>query len=129
MPPYFSKTINAYIALTAGAVTATYDIDIYSHYKTIYPIVKTIDDVFYHSCSISNHAPCTTNVDLSNKVLPNSLDILTESKLTRTQSKVVAIISVNRSEYIFVEHVCYTCGFIVLGSRIIYDSAKILSIL
>ncbi|CAF1312782.1 unnamed protein product [Rotaria sordida] len=77
MPPYFSKTINAYIALTAGAVTATY----------------------------------------------------TESKLTRTQSKVVAIISVNRSEYIFVEHVCYTCGFIVLGSRIIYDSAKILSIL
>ena len=44
------------------------------------------------------------------------------------QSK-VAIISLNRPEYSFVEHACYMYGFIVLALYTTYDSSTILSLL
>jgi acyl-CoA synthetase (AMP-forming)/AMP-acid ligase II len=119
------------------------DVDIYSYYKTIYPSVQTLGDVFYHGYSISNNGPCLTNVDLSNKISPlhwisysialeqiRSIGshLWTEAKLTPMQSK-VAIISVNRAEYSFVEHACYMYGFIVVALYTSYDSATILSML
>jgi long-chain acyl-CoA synthetase len=41
----------------------------------------------------------------------------------------VAIISLNRPEYVFVEYACYTYGFTVLALYTTYDSTTILSIL
>jgi hypothetical protein len=119
------------------------DVDIYSYYKTIYPSVQTLGDVFYHGYSISNNGPCLTNVDLSNKISPLhwisysialekiryiGTHLWTTAKLTPMQSK-VAIISVNRAEYSFVEHACYMYGFIVVALYTSYDSATILSML
>jgi long-chain acyl-CoA synthetase len=119
------------------------DVDINSYYKTIYPNVQTLGDVFYHGYSVSNNGPCLTDVDLSNKVSPlhwisygTALEriryigshIWTQAKLTPMQSK-VAILSINRLEYIFAEHACYMYGFTVIGLYTTYDAATILSLL
>jgi long-chain acyl-CoA synthetase len=42
---------------------------------------------------------------------------------------IVAIISLNRPEYSFVEHACYMYGFTVLALYTTYDTATIFSIL
>lgn len=119
------------------------DIDINSYYKTIYPKVQTLGDVFYHGYSVSNNGPCLTDVDLSNKVAPVhwisygialeriryiGSHIWTHAKLIPLQSK-VAILSINRMEYIFAEHACYMYGFTVIGLYTSYDAATILSLL
>lgn len=119
------------------------DIDIANYYKTIYPNVKTLGDVFYHGYTFSNDGPCLTNVDLSNEVSPvhwisysAALEriryigshIWTRAKLTPMQSK-VAILSTNRIEYTFVEHACYMYGFTVLALYTTYDEETILSLL
>jgi len=119
------------------------DIDIYSYYKTIFPNVQTLGDVFYHGYSVSNNGPCLSNVDLSNKISPvhwisysMALEriryigshIWTKAKLIPMQSK-VAILSTNRVEYIFVEHACYMYGFTVLALYTTYNAETILSLL
>ncbi|CAF0918624.1 unnamed protein product [Adineta ricciae] len=119
------------------------DIDIYSYYKTIYSNVQTLGDILYSGYSSSKNGPCVTNVDLSNKT--SSLQWLsysmvlektryigshlwTDVQLVPTQSK-VAIISLNRSEYSFVEHACYMYGFIIVALYTSYDATTVLSIL
>jgi len=119
------------------------DIDINTYYKTICPSVQTLGDVFYNGYSVSNNGPCLTDVDLSNKVSPvhwipysTALERIryigshmwTEAKLTPMQSK-VAILSINRIEYSFVEHACYMYGFIVVALYTTYDAETILSLL
>jgi long-subunit acyl-CoA synthetase (AMP-forming) len=119
------------------------DIDIYSFYKTIHPNVQTLGDIFYQGYSTSNDGPCIAFVDPSNKAQPlhwisysMALErirlvgshLWTEAKLTTMQSK-VAIISLNRPEYVFVEHACYMYGFIVLALYTTYDPETILSLL
>jgi long-chain acyl-CoA synthetase len=119
------------------------DIDIYSYYKIIYPHIKSLGDIFYQGYSVSNNGPCLTTVDLSNKTSPFNWisysialerirfigsHFWTEVKLTPMKSK-VAILSLNRPEYTFVEHGCYMYGFIVIGLYTNYDSQTILSLL
>jgi len=119
------------------------DIDIFSYYKTICPNIKTLGDIFYEGYSVSNNGPCITNVDLSNKDSPlhwisysTALEriryigshIWTQAKLTPMQSK-VAILSMNRPEYTFVEHACYMYGFTVIALYTTYDAQTILSLL
>ncbi|CAF1011776.1 unnamed protein product [Rotaria sordida] len=119
------------------------DIDIFSFYKIISPTVQTLGDIFYYGYSASNNGPCVAFLDPANKTEPlnwisysMALERIrligshlgTDAKLTPTQSK-VAIISVNRPEYVFVEHACYMYGFIVVGLYTTYDSSTILSIL
>ncbi|CAF3411761.1 unnamed protein product [Rotaria sp. Silwood1] len=119
------------------------DIDIFSFYKIIYPTVQTLGDIFYHGYSASNNGPCVAFLDPANKTEPLNWisysmalerirligsHLWTDTKLTSTQSK-VAIVSVNRPEYAFVEHACYMYGFIVVGLYTTYDSSTILSIL
>ena len=119
------------------------DIDIFSFYKTIYPNVQTVGDVFYRGYSESNDGPCVAFLDPTNKTTslhwisyPMALErirligshLWTEAKLTPMKST-VAIISLNRPEYTFVEHACYMYGFTVLALYTTYDSSTILSIL
>jgi hypothetical protein len=119
------------------------DIDLYSFYKTVFPNVQTLGDVFYNGYSVSNNGPCLTNVDLAKKNTPlhwisysMALEkiryigshLWTDVQLTPTRSK-VAIISLNRAEYSFVEHACYMYGFIVVALYTSYDPATVLSVL
>jgi acyl-CoA synthetase (AMP-forming)/AMP-acid ligase II len=119
------------------------DVDIFSYYKSVCPNVQTLGDVFYQGYSASNNGPCLTNVDLSNKVSPvhwisysTALEriryigshIWTAAKLTPMKSR-VAILSINRMEYTFVEHACYMYGFTVVALYTTYDTATILSLL
>jgi acyl-CoA synthetase (AMP-forming)/AMP-acid ligase II len=119
------------------------DVDIYSFYKSIYPTVQTVGDVFYHGYSASNNGPCVAFLDPANKSEPlhwitysMALErirfigshLWTEAKLTPMKST-VAIISSNRPEYSFVEHACYVYGFTVLALYTTYNSATILPIL
>jgi acyl-CoA synthetase (AMP-forming)/AMP-acid ligase II len=119
------------------------DVDIFSFYKTLYPTVQTLGDVFSHGYSASNNGPCIAFLDPANKTkqldwIPYSTalerirfigsHLWTEAKLTPMKST-VAIISSNRPEYSFVEHACYTYGFTVLALFTTYDSSTILSIL
>ena len=119
------------------------DIDIFSYYKTVYPNVQTLGDIFYRGYDFSNNGPCLTDVDLSNKTaLTNWISygtaleriryigshMWTKAKLIPMKSK-VAILSSNRAEYIFVEHACYMYGFTVIGLYTTYDANTILSLL
>lgn len=119
------------------------DVDISTYYKTIYPNVKTLGDVFYQGYTESNDGPCLTNVDLSNKESPvhwisysAALERIryigsymwTKAKLIPMESK-VAILSTNRIEYSFVEHACYMYGFVVMALYTSYDADTILSLL
>jgi hypothetical protein len=119
------------------------DIDVNSHYKIIFPTVQTLGDVFYNGYSLSENGPCASNVDFSNKVLPlqwisysMALEriryvgsyLWTDAKLTPLQSK-VAIMSLNRPEYSFVEYACYSYGFTIVGLYTSYDSTTVLSML
>ena len=119
------------------------DIDIFSFYKTIYPTVQTLGDAFYHGYSISNNGPCIAFLDSVNET--KSLNwisysmalerirligshLLTEAALTPMKS-IVAIISLNRPEYSFVEHACYMYGFTVFALYTTCDPATIVSLL
>ena len=119
------------------------DIDIFSFYKTIYPNVKTLGDVFYNGYTDSNDGPCVAVLDSTHKTEPlhwisysTALDrmrrigshLWTEAELTPMKST-VAIMSLNRPEYTFVEHACYMYGFTVLALYTTYDRATILSML
>jgi acyl-CoA synthetase (AMP-forming)/AMP-acid ligase II len=119
------------------------DIDIFSFYKTIYPNVQTLGDVFYNGYSASNNGPCVAYVDSAQRAEPlhwisysTALEqirrigshLWTEAQLTPMKST-VAIISLNRAEYSFVEHACYMYGFTVLALYTSYDQSTILSIL
>ena len=119
------------------------DVDIFSFYKTIYPNVQTLGDIFYQGYAASNNGPCIAYVDPTNQTEPlhwisyaNALErirfigshLWTNVQLTPLKS-VVAIISANRPEYSFVEHACYMYGFIVIGLYTTYDTATILSVL
>ena len=119
------------------------DIDIYSFHKTILPHVQTLGDVFYHGYSVSNDGPCIGFYDPANDgalirwiTYSTAIDSIrrigshlwTNVQLTPTKST-VAIISLNRAEYSFVEHACYTYGFIVLALYTSYDQETVLSIL
>ncbi|CAF3426018.1 unnamed protein product [Rotaria sp. Silwood1] len=119
------------------------DIDIFSFYKTILPTVETLGDVFYNGYLTSKNGPCIGNIDPVNKTaelqwMSYSMalerirligsHLWTEAKLTPMKST-VAIISLNRPEYAFVEHACYMYGFTVLGLYTTYDSSTILSLL
>ncbi|UJR25501.1 hypothetical protein I4U23_006847 [Adineta vaga] len=119
------------------------DVDIYSYYKNIFPKVQLLGDVFYSGYSSSNNGPCVSNVDLSNKTSPfhwisyaMALEriryigshLWTDVQLIPMQSK-VAIISLNRAEYSFVEYACYMYGFIVVSLYTSYDAETVLSIL
>ncbi|CAF4025669.1 unnamed protein product [Adineta steineri] len=119
------------------------DIDIFTFHKTVYPTVQTLGDVFYNGYAASNDGPCIGYLNETNKEEPlhwisysTALQnirrigshLWTEAKLTPTKST-VAIISLNRPEYSFVEYACYTYGFTVLALYTSYDPATILSIL
>ena len=119
------------------------DIDIFSFYKTIHPNVQTLGDVFYNGYTASNNGPCVAYVDPTNTKEPirwinyaMALEhirfigshLWTDVKLTPMKST-VAIISVNRPEYSFVEHACYMYGFVVLALYTTYDASMILSVL
>lgn len=119
------------------------DIDIFSFYKTIHPHIQTLGDVFYNGYTASNNGPCVAYVDPTNTKEPirwinyaMALEnirfigshLWTDVKLTPTKST-VAIISVNRPEYSFVEHACYMYGFVVLALYTTYDASMILSVL
>lgn len=119
------------------------DIDIYSFHKTILPTIQTLGDIFNHGYSASNNGPCIAYIDPTNKTQPlhwisysTALEriryigshLLTEAKLIPMKST-VAIISLNRPEYSFVEHACYMYGFTFLALYTTYDSSTILSIL
>ena len=119
------------------------DIDIYTHHKTICPNVQTLGDVFINGYRLSNNGPCIAYVDLANEASPlhwTSYGIAlerirfigshlwTDLRLTPMKS-VVAIISVNRPEYSFVENACYNYGFIVLALYTPYSTETILSVL
>ncbi|CAF2855035.1 unnamed protein product [Rotaria sp. Silwood2] len=119
------------------------DIDIFSFYKTIFPNVQTLGDVFYNGYSSSKNGPCIANIDpvdktaelqwISYSMALERIRLIgsylwTEAKLTPMKST-IAIISINRPEYAFVEHACYMYGFAVLGLYATYDSSTILSLL
>ncbi len=119
------------------------DIDIYTFYKTIFPNVQTLADIFYNGHSVSKNGPCIAYVDPTNKTeslhwISYSMalerirligsHLWTNVGLTPVKST-VAIISFNRPEYTFVEHACYMYGFIVLALYTTYDSSTILSLL
>jgi len=119
------------------------DIDIFSYYKAIYPTVQTLGDIFYHGYSVSNNGSCVAYLDPENKTEPLhwisysialerirmiGSHLWTEAKLTPMKST-VAIISLNRPEYAFVEHACYMYGFTVLALYTNHDPSTILSIL
>ena len=119
------------------------DIDIFSFYKTIYPNVQTLGDVFYSGHSASKNGPCIAYVDPTNTAEPlhwiNYAMALERIRLIGSHlwtdvglipmKSVVAIISSNRPEYTFVEHACYMYGFTVLALYTTYDASTILSIL
>jgi len=119
------------------------DIDIFSFYKTIYPTIQTLGDIFYQGYSTSKNGPCVAYVDPINKTEPihwisysMALErirligshLWTDAKLTPMKS-IVAIISLNRPEYSFVEHACYMYGFTVLTLYTTYNASTILSTL
>jgi hypothetical protein len=119
------------------------DIDIFSFYKTIHPNLQTLGDIFYHGYSLSQNGPCIAYVDLKNTTEPlhwisysMALErirligshLWTDTRLTPLKST-VAIISLNRPEYSFVEHACYMYGFTVLALYTTYDASTILSVL
>ena len=119
------------------------DVDIYNFYQTFCPNVQTVGDVFYHGYETSKNGPCIGFVNDGNKAEPiywisygMALErirkigshLWTNAKLTPMKST-VAILSLNRAEYSFVEHASYMYGFIVLALYTTYDSRTILSIL
>lgn len=119
------------------------DVDIYSFYQTIHPTVQTLGDVFCHGYTASNNGPCIAylNTDGNSeplhwisysmaleKIRLIGSHLWTDAKLTPMKSN-VAIISVNRPEYSFVEHACYVYGFTVLALYTSYDPSTILSVL
>ena len=119
------------------------DVDIWTLYKTIYPNVRTLGDALYEGCVNSNDGPCVGVVNSLNN--PESLQWLsysmviersryigshlwTVANLTPMQSK-VSIISLNRPEYLYVEHACYMYGFILVNLYTSYEPATIMNIL
>ncbi|CAF1273718.1 unnamed protein product [Rotaria magnacalcarata] len=119
------------------------DIDLFSFYKTIYPNIQTLGDVFYNGYSASKNGPCIAYVDPAKETEPlnwisysTALEririigshLWTEAKLTPMKST-IAIMSLNRAEYAFVEHAGYMYGFIILGLYTSYNSEAIISIL
>jgi long-chain acyl-CoA synthetase len=119
------------------------NIDIWSFYKTIAPHVKTLGDALSAGCAYSNDGPCLGSVRsidgvdtlewLSySSVMEKSRQIgaflWKELNLTPMQSK-VAILSSNRSEYLFVEQGCYMYGLIVVSLYTTYDATAIVNIL
>ncbi|CAF1050773.1 unnamed protein product [Rotaria sordida] len=116
------------------------NIDIWSYYKTIYPNVRTLGDVLDHGQALSKDGPCIGLVQSENKTesirwLSYSMVseraryigsyLWTETKLIPMNSK-VAIMSVNRPEYVIVEYGCYMYGFIVVGLFTSYDSSTVI---
>ena len=119
------------------------DVDIFTAYKSVFPTVQTLGDFFYHGYDASKNGPCIANLGSGAKTetlkwisYSTALEkirligshLWTEARLTPMQST-VAIISLNRPEYSFVEHGCYMYGFIVLAMYTTYDPATIVSLL
>ena len=119
------------------------DIDIYSAYKSVYPTVQTVGDFFYHGYDSSKNGPCIAYLDPGKKTevlqwisYGTALEkirligshLWTAGNLTPMKST-VAIISLNRPEYSFVEHACYMYGFIVLAMYTNYDPETIMSLI
>ena len=119
------------------------DIDLYSFYKKYFPNVETLGDIFYNGYTLSKNGPCVAYVDPKDTKEPirwinysMALEhirfigshLWTHARLMPMKST-VAIISMNRPEYSFVEHACYMYGFIVLALYTTYDASMILSVL
>lgn len=119
------------------------DIDLWSFYKKIAPNVKTLGDALGEGCVESNDGPCLGSVRSVDGV--DTLEWLSystvmeksrrigaflwkELNLIPMQSK-VAILSSNRSEYLFVEQGCYMYGLIVVSLYTTYDPTAIVNIL
>ncbi|CAM4969433.1 unnamed protein product [Rotaria socialis] len=117
--------------------------DIWTLYKTVHPNVKTLGDALNEGYINSKDGPCVGSIQTSNGI--DSLQWLSYSevaeksryigsylwaktKLIPIQSK-VAILSSNRSEYLFAEQACYQYGFVVVSLYTSYDFATILSVL
>lgn len=119
------------------------DIDIFNFYKTIFPNIKTVGDVFYNGYMFSKNGPCVAYLDPEKKSEPlewisyaTALErirligshLWTNAELTPMKST-IAIMSLNRSEYSFVEHAGYMYGFAILGLYTNYDASTVLSVL
>jgi acyl-CoA synthetase (AMP-forming)/AMP-acid ligase II len=119
------------------------DIDIWSYYKSVLPRIRTLGDVLDHGHAISKDGPCFGFVQSENRPEPVrwlsysmvseqtsciGSHLWTKTKLIPTHSK-VAIISLNRPEYVFVEYACYMYGFIVVGLFTSYDPKTIMNLL
>ncbi|CAF2086657.1 unnamed protein product [Rotaria magnacalcarata] len=117
--------------------------DIWTLYKTVHPNVRTLGDALHEGYINSKDGPCLGSIQTSNGI--DSLQWLSYSevaeksryigsylwaktKLIPIQSK-VAILSSNRSEYLFAEQACYQYGFVVVSLYTTYDFATILSVL
>jgi len=119
------------------------DIDIYTYHNIIYPNVHTLGDAFYNGYKLSNDGPCVADVNLENKISPCNWmsysmaleriryigsHLWTDVKLIPLKSK-VAIMSLNRPEFSFVEYACYMYGFVIAALYTSYDRATVLSML
>jgi long-chain acyl-CoA synthetase len=119
------------------------DTDIWTFYKTVCPDVRTLGDALHEGYVVSNDGPCVGYLESSNGI--DSLQwlsystviqrsryigsyLLARTKLTPTKS-VVAFLSSNRPEYLFVEQACYMYGFTVIGLFTTYDAATIQNVL
>ncbi|CAF1172942.1 unnamed protein product [Adineta ricciae] len=116
------------------------DADIWTLYKTICPNVRTLGDTLYEGRTASNDGPCVGTLQKSNtidwlsysKVIERSRLIgsylWTTTNLTPNESK-VAIMSLNRPEYLFIEQACYMYGFVLVNLYTSYEPATVMNLL